>query len=107
MRLVNAAAYSIAIPGDNGSPGEETVDGIRDALSERGKIFSMTHRSEDDRLIVEATVSIGSGSRGPEKVIERILGETNTQYEIIRKELFVEQDGTLGQAFATERQQER
>jgi hypothetical protein len=51
-------------------------------------------------------VSIGAGSPGPEKVIERILRESQVHYEIIRKDLFVERDGVFSPAFMTERQEE-
>ncbi|MFH1313052.1 MAG: TIGR03960 family B12-binding radical SAM protein [Candidatus Eisenbacteria bacterium] len=107
MCLVNAAAYSVEIRGNSGPPGEELASGIGEALSERGKIFSMTHRAEDGRLVVDFKVSIGPGSPGPEKVIEKILRESQVCYEIMRKDLFVEQDGVFSPAFMTERQEEK
>jgi radical SAM-linked protein len=107
MSVVNAGAYSVEIRCGDGLSGEEALSDIRDALSDRGKIFSMTHRAEDDRLFVDIKVSLGEGSPGPEKVIERILRDSQAYYEIIRKDLFVERDGAFHPAFAVERQEER
>ena len=52
-------------------------------------------------------VSLGSGAPGPEKVIERILRESQTSYDITRTDLFIERDGVFHPAFAVEGQEDR
>ena len=78
---------------------------IRSAVAAGCKVFDLSSRYHDGKIVVDVKLGFTSGSPRPEKVLESTLSKMQTIYEITREDLLVEKNGTFHSAFTVEREE--